>query len=116
LSHLTRSYQFVGTSFLVFAGVLWPCAVVQSVWYILIYYIQISGIYWWYKTASHAAELAAGYYNPCNRDGYAAITAMLKRNGVNLNIACVDLHTFNQHESFPEPFADPERLVWQVSI
>lgn len=75
---------------------------------------KISGIYWWYKTASHAAELAAGYYNPCNRDGYAAITAMLKRNGVNLNIACVDLHTFNQHESFPEPFADPERLVWQV--
>lgn len=75
---------------------------------------KVSGIYWWYKTASHAAELTAGYYNPCNRDGYAAITAMLKRNGVNLNIACVDLHTFNQHESFPEPFADPERLVWQV--
>lgn len=75
---------------------------------------KLSGIYWLYKTASHAAELTAGYYNPCNRDGYAAITAMLKRNGVNLNIACVDLHTFNQHESFPEPFADPERLVWQV--
>lgn len=75
---------------------------------------KVSGIYWWYKTASHAAELTSGYYNPCNRDGYAAITAMLKRNGVNLNIACVDLHTFNQHESFPEPFADPERLVWQV--
>ncbi|XP_045793980.1 beta-amylase 7-like [Trifolium pratense] len=75
---------------------------------------KLSGIYWWYKTASHAAELTAGYYNPCNRDGYAAIVAMLKRNGVSLNIACVDLHTLNQHEGFPEPFADPERLVWQV--
>ncbi|KAK2362003.1 beta-amylase [Trifolium repens] len=75
---------------------------------------KLSGIYWWYKTASHAAELTAGYYNPCNRDGYAPIVAMLKRNGVSLNIACVDLHTLNQHEGFPEPFADPERLVWQV--
>ncbi|CAL5192682.1 unnamed protein product [Lathyrus oleraceus] len=75
---------------------------------------KLSGVYWWYKTASHAAELTAGYYNPCNRDGYAAIVAMLKRNGVSLNIACVDLCTLNQHESFPEPYADPERLVWQL--
>ena len=89
---------------------------VQSAWYILIS-IQLSGIYWWYKTASHAAELTAGYYNPCNRDGYAAIMTMLKTIGVSLNIPCVDLHTFNQqHEGFPETFADPEGIVWQVSI
>ncbi|KAG4922426.1 hypothetical protein JHK84_051265 [Glycine max] len=75
---------------------------------------KLSGIYWWYKTASHAAELTAGYYNPCNRDGYAAIMTMLKTNGINLNIPCVDLHTLNQHEGFPETFADPEGLVWQV--
>ncbi|XP_057435635.1 beta-amylase 7 isoform X1 [Lotus japonicus] len=75
---------------------------------------KLSGIYWWYKTASHAAELTAGYYNPCNRDGYASIMTMLKRNGVSLNIPCVDLQTLNQHEGFPETFADPEGLVWQV--
>ncbi|XP_014497677.1 beta-amylase 7 isoform X1 [Vigna radiata var. radiata] len=75
---------------------------------------KLSGIYWWYKTASHAAELTAGYYNPCNRDGYAAIMTMLKINGVSLNIPCVELHTLNQHEGFPETFADPEGLVWQV--
>ncbi|XP_068485418.1 beta-amylase 7-like isoform X2 [Phaseolus vulgaris] len=75
---------------------------------------KLSGIYWWYKTASHAAELTAGYYNPCNRDGYAAILTMLKINGVSLNIPCVELHTLNQHEGFPETFADPEGLVWQV--
>jgi len=27
---LTRSYQFVGTLFLVFVGALWLCAIVQS--------------------------------------------------------------------------------------
>ncbi|XP_020218686.1 beta-amylase 7 isoform X3 [Cajanus cajan] len=75
---------------------------------------KLSGIYWWYKTASHAAELTAGYYNPCNRDGYAAIMTMLKKNGVSLNIPCVELHSGNQHEGFPETFADPEGLVWQV--
>ncbi|XP_057435636.1 beta-amylase 7 isoform X2 [Lotus japonicus] len=77
---------------------------------------KLSGIYWWYKTASHAAELTAGYYNPCNRDGYASIMTMLKRNGVSLNIPCVDLQTLNQHEGFPETFADPEGLVWQIMI
>ncbi|KAE9621227.1 hypothetical protein Lal_00028222 [Lupinus albus] len=75
---------------------------------------KLSGIYWWYKTASHAAELTAGYYNPCNRDGYTAIMAMLKRNEVSLTIACTDLHTLNQHKVFPETYADPEGLVWQV--
>lgn len=41
---------------------------------------------------------------------------MLKINGVGLNIPCVELHTLNQHEGFPETFADPEGLVWQVSV
>ena len=92
---------------------MWPHIVCLI--YIVIF-VQLSSIYWWYKTASHAAELTAGYYNPCNRDGYATIMAMLKRNGVSLNIACADLHALNQHEVFPETFADPEGLVWQVRI
>ncbi|XP_073102584.1 beta-amylase 2, chloroplastic isoform X3 [Elaeis guineensis] len=75
---------------------------------------KISGIHWWYKTASHAAELAAGFYNPCNRDGYAPIAAMLKKHDAALNFTCVELRTLDQHEDFPEALADPEGLVWQV--
>ncbi|XP_044493045.1 beta-amylase 2, chloroplastic isoform X2 [Mangifera indica] len=75
---------------------------------------KLSGIHWWYKTASHAAELTAGFYNPSNRDGYAPIAAMLKKHGVALNFTCVELRTLDQHEGFPEALADPEGLVWQV--
>lgn len=72
---------------------------------------QLSGIHWWYKTASHAAELTAGFYNPCNRDGYAPIATMLKNHGAALNFTCVELRTMDQHS---EALADPEGLVWQV--
>ncbi|KAJ4728287.1 Beta-amylase [Melia azedarach] len=75
---------------------------------------KVSGIHWWYKTASHAAELTSGFYNPSNRDGYAPIAAMLKKHRVALNFTCVELRTLDQHEDFPEALADPEGLVWQV--
>ncbi|KAG1362588.1 Beta-amylase [Cocos nucifera] len=75
---------------------------------------KISGVHWWYKTASHAAELTAGFYNPCNRDGYASIASMLKRHGAALNFTCAELRTLDQHEEFPDALADPEGLVWQV--
>ncbi|KAL3517164.1 hypothetical protein ACH5RR_024066 [Cinchona calisaya] len=75
---------------------------------------KLSGIHWWYKTASHAAELTAGFYNPCNRDGYAPIASMLKKHDAGLNFTCVELRTLDQHEDFPEALADPEGLVWQV--
>ncbi|GFZ06851.1 beta-amylase 2 [Actinidia rufa] len=74
---------------------------------------KLSGIHWWYKTASHAAELTAGFYNPCNRDGYAPIAKMLKKHEVALNFTCVEMRTLDQHEDFPEALADPEGLVWQ---
>jgi beta-amylase len=73
-------------------------------------------VHWWYKTASHAAELTAGFYNPCNRDGYAPIAAVLKKYDAALNFTCVELRTMDQHEVYPEAFADPEGLVWQVWI
>ncbi|KAM0916530.1 hypothetical protein ACQ4PT_010089 [Festuca glaucescens] len=76
--------------------------------------VKVSGIHWWYKTASHAAELTAGFYNPCNRDGYAPIAQVLKKHGAALNFTCVELRTMDQHEVFPEALADPEGLVWQV--
>ncbi|EYU32116.1 hypothetical protein ABFS82_02G162900 [Erythranthe guttata] len=75
---------------------------------------KLSGIHWWYKTASHAAELTAGFYNPANRDGYAPIASVLKKHETALNFTCVELRTMDQHEDFPEALADPEGLVWQV--
>ncbi|KAH0970620.1 hypothetical protein GBA52_022776 [Prunus armeniaca] len=75
---------------------------------------EVSGIHWWYKTASHPAELTAGFYNPCNRDGYAPIAAMLKKHEAALNFTCVEMRALDQHEGFPEALADPEGLVWQV--
>ncbi|CAK9143327.1 unnamed protein product [Ilex paraguariensis] len=76
--------------------------------------VKLSGIHWWYKTASHAAELTAGFYNPCNRDGYAAIMAMLKKHGAALNFTCVELNRLDQHVDFSEALTDPEGLTWQV--
>ncbi|BBN10250.1 beta-amylase [Marchantia polymorpha subsp. ruderalis] len=75
---------------------------------------KVSGIHWWYKTASHAAELAAGFYNPSNRDGYAPIAEMLAKHKAALNFTCVELRTSSQEEGHPEAMADPEGLVWQV--
>ncbi|KAI3681757.1 hypothetical protein L6452_36561 [Arctium lappa] len=76
--------------------------------------VKLSGIHWWYKTASHAAELTAGFYNRTNRDGYGPIASMLKKHGTALNFTCVELRTLDQQEGFPEAMADPEGLVWQV--
>eukprot|EP00271_Cylindrocystis_brebissonii_P005278 TRINITY_DN17244_c0_g1_i1.p1 TRINITY_DN17244_c0_g1~~TRINITY_DN17244_c0_g1_i1.p1 ORF type:complete len:547 (+),score=92.49 TRINITY_DN17244_c0_g1_i1:72-1712(+) len=75
---------------------------------------KVSGIHWWYKTASHAAELAAGFYNPGNRDGYTPIAEMLARHNAALNFTCVELRTVAQEASMPQALADPEGLVWQV--
>ncbi|KAI6707637.1 hypothetical protein NL676_010599 [Syzygium grande] len=75
---------------------------------------KLSGLYWWYRTASHAAELTAGFYNPSNRDGYAAIAAMLKKHGAALNFTCAQLHVLDQQENFSSALADPDGLAWQV--
>ncbi|KAL4323236.1 hypothetical protein GQ457_11G001330 [Hibiscus cannabinus] len=75
---------------------------------------KLPGIHWWYKTASHAAELTAGFYNPCNRDGYSAIAAMLQKHGATLNFSCTELHALEQQDSLREALADPQGLMWQV--
>ncbi|KAE7999513.1 hypothetical protein FH972_003932 [Carpinus fangiana] len=75
---------------------------------------KLPSIHWWYKTANHAAELTAGFYNSCNRDGYATIVAMIKKHGAALNFTCAEVQMLDQHEDFSEALADPEGLVWQV--
>ncbi|KAF5731729.1 beta-amylase 7 isoform X1 [Tripterygium wilfordii] len=76
--------------------------------------VKLSGIHWWYKTSSHAAELTSGFFNSCNRDGYAAVMAMLKKHGAALNFTCSEFCLLDQNENFPEALADPDGLVWQV--
>ncbi|XP_021849858.2 beta-amylase 7 isoform X2 [Spinacia oleracea] len=75
---------------------------------------KLSGIHWWYKTDSHAAELTAGFYNPCNRDGYAAMMSMLKKHGAALTFTPAEVDLLDQLENSSEPLADPEGLAWQV--
>ncbi|GAB4857962.1 Beta-amylase 8 [Ancistrocladus abbreviatus] len=74
--------------------------------------VKIPAIYWWYKAASHAAELNAGYYNPMNQDGYFPVFEVLKKHSVTMKFVCSGFHVDCQE--FDEALADPEGLSWQV--
>ncbi|KAF3577711.1 hypothetical protein DY000_02029810 [Brassica cretica] len=72
---------------------------------------KVSGIHWWYKTESHAAELTAGYYNLKNRDGYAAIAKMMRRHHAILNFTCLEMRNTEQPAKAK---SGPQELVQQV--
>jgi len=72
---------------------------------------QVAGIHWWYKTESHAAELTAGYYNLCQRDGYRPIARMLSRHKAILNFTCLEMRNSEQPV---EAKSGAEELVKQV--
>ncbi|KAL3498098.1 hypothetical protein ACH5RR_040830 [Cinchona calisaya] len=74
--------------------------------------VKIPAIHWWYKTASHAAELTGGYYNPTNQDGYSPVFEILKKHSVTVKFVSPGLQ-FSCHE-IDEALADPEGLSWQV--
>lgn len=76
--------------------------------------LQLPCIYWWYKTASHAAEVTAGFYNFAAINGYLPIAMMLKIHETALNLTCIELRTSDQLKDFPEASADPEKLVRKV--
>ncbi|GAB2285302.1 Beta-amylase [Dionaea muscipula] len=72
---------------------------------------KVAGIHWWYKDESHAAELAAGYYNLNERDGYRPIARMLSRHYAILNFTCLEMRDA-EHPS--EAKSGAEELVQQV--
>ncbi|KAL1220424.1 Beta-amylase 6 [Cardamine amara subsp. amara] len=72
---------------------------------------KVSGIHWWYKTESHAAELTAGYYNLKNRDGYRAIAKMMRRHHAILNFTCLEMKNTEQPAKAK---SGPQELVQQV--
>ncbi|KAK9276445.1 hypothetical protein L1049_005978 [Liquidambar formosana] len=74
--------------------------------------VKIPAVHWWYKTASHAAELTAGYYNPTNQDGYSPVFEVLKKYSVTMKFVYSGLQVSCQDND--EIFADPEGLSWQV--
>ncbi|KAJ7963620.1 Beta-amylase [Quillaja saponaria] len=72
---------------------------------------KIGGIYWWYRSVSHAAELTAGYYNTALRDGYDPVASVLSRYGAALHISCLEMM---DNES-PQPYlCSPEGLLQQI--
>lgn len=73
---------------------------------------KVSGIHWWYRHPSHAAELASGYYNLVGRDGYRPLARMLARHdGAVLNFTCAEMRDAEQPG---EAMSAPEQLVQQV--
>ncbi|KAL1362894.1 hypothetical protein AAHE18_03G112700 [Arachis hypogaea] len=73
--------------------------------------IKVSGIHWWYKSESHAAELTAGYYNLQDRDGYRPIARMLTRHHAILNFTCLEMRDSEQSS---DAKSAPQELVQQV--
>ncbi|KAJ6820298.1 beta-amylase [Iris pallida] len=73
--------------------------------------VKVSGIHWWYRDDSHAAELTAGYYNVKDHDGYRILARMLSRHNCTLNFTCVEMRNSEQSE---EAKSAPEQLVQQV--
>lgn len=75
--------------------------------------MQVAGVHWWYNSHNHAAELAAGYYNLRERDGYAPIAQMLARHDATLIFTCAEMR--NEEQEHVEALCSPEGLVRQVS-
>ncbi|MFS8024588.1 putative beta-amylase [Helianthus anomalus] len=73
--------------------------------------LQISGIHWWYKDDTHAAELTAGYYNLDDRDGYRPIARMLSRHYGAFNFTCLEMKNSDQDVAAK---SGPQELVQQV--
>lgn len=72
---------------------------------------KLGGIYWWYNTFSHPAELTAGYYNTETRDGYDPVTAMLSRHGAALHFPCLEMLDIETPQSC---YCSPEGLLKQI--
>ncbi|KAM7498255.1 hypothetical protein LguiA_022669 [Lonicera macranthoides] len=72
---------------------------------------KVSGIHWWYKDDTHAAELTAGFYNLNDRDGYRPIARMLSRHHGTLNFTCLEMRDTEQPATAK---SGPQELVQQV--
>ncbi|KAF9589473.1 hypothetical protein IFM89_024235 [Coptis chinensis] len=72
---------------------------------------KIGGIYWWYQTESHPAELSAGYYNTALRDGYDPLASVLSRHGAALHVSCLEMMDSETPSHYR---CSPEGLLQQI--
>lgn len=72
---------------------------------------KLAGVHWWFKSASHAAELTAGYYNTRDRCGYHDFMCLAKRYGCKLHFTCVEMRDC---EHTHDGRCSPEGLLQQV--
>ncbi|XAR54597.1 Beta-amylase [Bertholletia excelsa] len=79
--------------------------------------VKVSGklplVHSWYKTRSHPAELAAGFYNTVNRDGYEALVEMFARNSCRIILPGMDLS--DEHQPYGS-LSSPESLLAQITM
>ncbi len=52
---------------------------------------KVSGLHWWYKDPSHAAEVTAGYQNTNGVDAYLEIAKMLRQLNVDIIFTCLEM-------------------------
>lgn len=72
---------------------------------------KLPGIHWMYDSCAHAAELTAGFYNTCERDGYTPVLEMLARHSFGVSFTCAEMRDVEQPQ---EAHSSPERLLEQV--
>ena len=70
---------------------------------------KLAGVHWWWKTASHAAELTAGYYNTWFHDGYSDVMAVLAEHRARASFTCVEMRDC---EHPPEGACSPQGGVY----
>ena len=75
--------------------------------------LKLAGVHWYYRTASHAAELTGGYYNTRFRDGYGPIMTMLKKHNVAVNFTAVEMRDC---ETPANAYCSPEKLFTQLKL
>ena len=68
-------------------------------------------IHWWYKSASHAAELTAGYYNTDGNDAYGSISAAYAKIPASIDFTCMEMQDDEQEQDCD---CGPFELVDQV--
>jgi len=68
-------------------------------------------IHWWYNQAAHAAELAAGWYNTAERDGYLPALQVLQQHGVQVQLSAGEMRDSEQP---PAALSSPEHLLLQL--
>lgn len=74
---------------------------------------KVSGVHWWYKSPSHAAEVTAGYINTNGRDPYAEIADVFAATaGASVDFTCMEMKDSEQDQSCA---SGPQELVRQVA-